>query len=148
VTSASKAQALRDLGADRTINRDAEYAATLGANSIDVVIDLVGGAKWPSLLDLLRPKGRYAVSGAVGGPLVELDLRTLYLKDLRFFGCTVLEPEVFGNLVKRIESGAIRPLVSAVYPLNEIGAAQVAFAQKDYIGKIVLTVPQDDQRTP
>lgn len=147
VTGASKAAALLELGADRTTPRDADYLATLGANSVDVVIDLVGGPKWPSLLDVLRPKGRYAVSGAVGGPLVELDLRTLYLKDLRFFGCTVLEPEVFGNLIKRIESGAIKPLVSAVYPLKEIAAAQVAFAQKNYIGKIVLTVTQDDQRT-
>ncbi|MDP5086956.1 MAG: alcohol dehydrogenase family protein [Yoonia sp.] len=147
VTSASKAQALRDLGAERTIDRIADYATELGVNSVDVVIDLVGGAKWPALLDVLRPKGRYAVSGAVGGPIVQLDLRTLYLKDLRFFGCTVLEPEVFGNLIKRIESGAIQPLVSAVFPLQDIATAQLAFAQKDYVGKIVLTVSQDAKRT-
>ncbi len=52
-----------------------------------------------------------AVSGAIAGPIVELDVRTLYLKDLSFFGCTVLEPQVFGNLVKLIEAGRIKPLV-------------------------------------
>ena len=103
----------------------------------------VGGDKWPGLLDVLRPKGRYVVSGAVGGPIVPLDLRTLYLKDLRFYGCTVLEPEVFGNLIKRIESRAIKPLVAATFPLREIGAAQAAFADKAYTGKIVLSVAAD-----
>ncbi len=76
--------------------------------------------------------------------MVALDVRTLYLKDLSFFGCTVLEPEVFGNLVKRIETGAIQPLVAATYPLKDISAAQEAFAQKAFTGKIVLTVAQDD----
>jgi NADPH:quinone reductase-like Zn-dependent oxidoreductase len=70
----------------KTLDRGNDLVAELGANSIDVVIDLVAGPKWPSLLDVLRPGGRYAVAGAIGGPLVELDIRTLYLKDLSFFG--------------------------------------------------------------
>lgn len=140
VTRAAKAQDLLDLGGARSIERDADYAAVLGHNSVDVVVDLVAGAQFPALLDVLRPKGRYAVSGAVGGPMVSLDVRTLYLKDLQFYGCTVLEPQVFGNLVRLIESGKIAPLVGAEYPLREINAAQVAFAEKAYTGKIVLTV--------
>lgn len=143
VTSSSKAQSLRDLGADVIVDRDADYVAALGANSVDVVVDLVAGPKWPSLLDVLRPRGRYAVSGAVGGPIVDLDVRTLYLKDLSFFGCTVLEPQVFGNLIKQIETKAIVPLVAATYPLQDIASAQVAFAEKAFTGKIVLTVTQD-----
>ena len=51
-----------------------------GSNSVDVVIDLVAGDKWPQYLEVLRPGGRYAVAGAIAGPLVELDVRTLYLK--------------------------------------------------------------------
>ena len=140
MTSASKAQSLRDLGADIIVDRDADYVAAVGASSVDVVLDLVAGDKWPALLEVLRPKGRYAVAGAVGGPIVNLDVRTLYLKDLALFGCTVLEPEVFGNLVKCIETGAIKPLVGAQFPLQDISAAQVAFAEKGYTGKIVLSV--------
>lgn len=140
VTSPSKADVLREIGADQTIARDDDYVALLGNDSIDVVIDLVAGQKWPSLLEVMRPGGRYAVAGAIGGPVVELDVRTLYLKDLSFFGCTVLEPEVFGNLIAHIENERIKPLVAEIYPLQEIGNAQAAFESKGHIGKIVLNL--------
>ncbi|PVB62429.1 alcohol dehydrogenase family protein [Labrenzia sp. 011] len=140
VTGASKAAALRDLGAAKTIGRNDDPVRELGTDSIDVVIDLVAGPGWPALLDVLRPGGRYAVSGAIAGPMVELDVRTLYLKDLSFFGCTVLDPEVFANLVGRIERGDIRPLVAATFPLREIASAQQAFGEKSHVGKIVLQV--------
>lgn len=140
VTSQSKAATLREIGADQTIARDDDYVALLGNDSVDVVIDLVAGQKWPSLLDVMRSSGRYAVAGAIGGPVVELDIRTLYLKDLSFFGCTVLEPEVFGNLIAHIENERIKPLVAETYPLQEIGNAQAAFESKRHIGKIVLSL--------
>ena len=136
VTSPSKAVLLRDLGARQTLGRDEDY----GQGRVDVVIDLVAGDRFPDLLDALRPGGRYAVSGAIGGPLVELDVRTLYLKDLSLFGCTVLDDGVFATLVRRIEAGEVRPLVAATWPLKEIGAAQEAFQQKAHLGKMVLTV--------
>ena len=138
VTSTSKAKTLLDLGAIQTLDRGDDLVAKIGANSVDVVIDLVAGPKWPSLLDVLRSGGRYAVAGAIAGPIVPLDVRTLYLKDLSFFGCTILEPQVFANLVGRIERKEIVPLVAETYPLRDIAAAQVAFGEKGYIGKIVL----------
>jgi NADPH:quinone reductase-like Zn-dependent oxidoreductase len=140
ITSPAKMDTLKDLGAELTLPRDADLVAALGAGSIDVVVDLVAGPAWPSLLDVLRPSGRYAVAGAIGGPLVELDVRTLYLKDLSFFGCTVLEPEVFGNLIGRIERSEIKPLVAEAFALDDINAAQAAFGAKGYTGKIVLKV--------
>lgn len=140
VTSPAKAATLTELGAARTLDRDADYVAALGASSVDVVVDLVAGPKWPSLLEVLRSGGRYAVAGAIAGPIVELDVRTLYLKDLSFFGCTKLEADVFGRLVSLIESGKIRPLVAETFPLREIGAAQRAFGEKGHTGKIVLEV--------
>lgn len=140
VTSAPKAADLINIGADETALREDDLVALLGESSVDVVIDLVAGTQWPQLLNVLRPGGRYAVSGAIGGPFVELDVRTLYLKDLSLFGCTVLEPEVFGNLVRRIENGQIRPLVAETYRLKMIHDAQEAFQSKSHIGKIVLTI--------
>lgn len=144
VTSQSKAESLLELGAAQTIDRETRPTEVLGENAVDVVIDLVGGQHWPDLLDLMKPGGRYAVSGAIGGHTVPLDLRTLYLKDLSFFGCTGLEPEVFPNLVQLIESGKIRPLVAATYPLRDIVSAQKAFAEKSHTGKIVLDVAEQD----
>ena len=140
VTSPSKADALRDLGAAQILTRTDTPSEILGPNSIDVVIDLVAGPGWPDLLDVLRPGGRYAVAGAVAGPIVELDVRTLYLKDLSFFGCTALDPQVFANLVRLIETGAIKPLVAQTFDLKEISMAQEVFQEKGYVGKIVLNV--------
>ena len=140
VTSPEKQSAMEKLGADRSIDRRSSLIETLGANSVDVVIDLVAGPGWPALLEVLRRHGRYAVAGAVAGPLVELDVRALYLKDISFHGCTALDPGVFANLVAQIETGAINPLVAEVFPLREIVAAQQAFADKNYVGKIVLDI--------
>lgn len=144
ITSPSKAQAMMDLGATTILNREDDFVSEIGGNSVDVVIDLVAGPKWPLLLEVLRPGGRYAVAGAIGGPIVELDVRTLYLKDLSFFGCTVLEPEVFGNLIGRIVRGEIKPLVAESHPLRDIAVAQKVFGEKGYIGKIVLKVDQSE----
>ncbi|WP_347717592.1 alcohol dehydrogenase family protein [Sphingomonas sp.] len=138
VARADKAAAVRAIGADRTIDRGADLLNELGRESVEVVIDVVGGSQFDELLQLLKRGGRYAVAGAIAGPIVSLDLRTLYLKDLRLLGCTVIEPTVFPNLVSYIERGEIRPLVAATYPLNEIVAAQQAFLEKAHIGKIVL----------
>lgn len=140
VTSPAKAESIMKLGAAVTLERDDDLVSKIGKNNVDVVIDLVAGPKWPSLLDVLRPGGRYAVAGAIGGSIVELDIRTLYLKDLSFFGCTVLEPQVFGNLVGRIERGEIVPLVAEVYPLQEISTAQKVFGEKGHTGKFVLQI--------
>ncbi len=138
ITSASKRELVLELGADTVITRNDDLIETLGKNSVDVVIDLVAGEQWPAFLEILRPKGRYAVSGAIGGALVELDVRTLYLKDLSFFGCTVLEPKVFANLVHHIEQGNIKPLVAKTFPLEAINQAQAEFVEKAHVGKIVL----------
>jgi NADPH:quinone reductase-like Zn-dependent oxidoreductase len=140
VTSPAKSDALSKLGADETLSRETDLLGVPGANSVDVVIDLVAGDKWPQYLEVLRPGGRYAVAGAIAGPLVELDVRTLYLKDLSLFGCTVLEPEVFNNLIKRIEQAAIKPVVARTFTLEEICEAQTLFLKKQHVGKIVLRI--------
>jgi NADPH:quinone reductase-like Zn-dependent oxidoreductase len=140
MTSPAKSDALRKLGADETISRETDLIVVPGSNSMDVVIDLVAGDKWPQYLEVLRPGGRYAVAGAIAGPLVELDVRTLYLKDLSLFGCTVLEPEVFNNLIKGIEQGAIKPVVAQTFTLEEICDAQTLFLKKQHVGKIVLRI--------
>ena len=139
ITSESKQEALRTLGADDTLTRDCNWLAYAKDKPFDVVIDLVAGPRWPELLDMMKPFGRYAVSGAIAGHTVPLDVRTLYLKDLQLLGCTVLSEGVFANLVKRIEKGDISALVSKTYPIDEIKQAQIDFEQKAHIGKLVLT---------
>jgi len=134
MTSASKADAVRDAGAQDILDR----GDTPPAQSHTVVIDVVGGPGFPALLDALKPGGRYAVSGAIAGPIVETDLRTVYLNDLTLYGSTYQPRETFAKLVDVINSGALRPLISKTYPLADIRKAQEDFASKRYPGKLVL----------
>jgi len=138
VAGAAKTAQVENLGAARVICRDADLVAALGRESIDVVIDVVGGPQFPQLLEVLRHAGRYAVAGAIAGPLVTLDLRTLYLKDLRLLGCTIPEAHVFEHLVRYIEREEIKPVVANTYPLEAIVQAQQDFLAKTHIGKLVL----------
>ncbi len=135
-TSRAKAAELRALGADETVARDGEFPT----RAFDVVLDLVGGPRWSALIDGLRNGGRYVTAGAIAGPIVELDLRTLYLRDLTFFGCTHQPSNVFTDLVGYIEAGDVRPVVAETYPLRDLRNAQEAFLAKSHVGKIGIRV--------
>ena len=127
------------LGADRLLPRaPGDLRAALGDEAITVVADIVGGAYWPSLIDILERGGRYTCSGAIAGPVVSLDLRTFYLRDLTFAGSTVIAPEVTKNIVKYIEAGAIKPALAATFPLSELRQAQADFIAKKHTGNIVV----------
>lgn len=134
-------QALIELGVNAVVDRGTDVLQSVGASTMDVVVDVVGGEQFPGLLATLKPRGRYATSGAVAGPQVELDLRDLYLKDLTLFGCTFHPPSVFTDLIGYVESGRLRPLLAATYPLAEVHAAQERFLAKDFVGKIAILPP-------
>ena len=136
--SASKAEAVASLGADLVLDRGADIVKELGRDSVHMVVDLVAGPGWAPLLDVLKRGGRYSTAGAIAGPMVELDVRTLYLKDLTLRGSTYQDEVVFSNLVQYIERGEIKPVVSGTYPLSEIHQAQEDFLAKGFVGKLVL----------
>ncbi|MEE4015327.1 alcohol dehydrogenase family protein [Roseibium sp. FZY0029] len=136
VTSPQKPAELQRLGADETLDRD----AVPPEQSFDVVLDLVGGPSWGRLIDALGNRGRYVTSGAIAGPIVELDLRTLYLRDLTLIGSTYQPDSVFQDLVRYIEAGEIRPVIAKTYPLRELQAAQEKFLEKSFVGKIAIDV--------
>lgn len=142
LSSPSKFSQVKALGADLVVSRDADLVAELGSQSVDVVIDLVAGDQWPSFLEVLRRGGRYVTAGAIAGPISQIDVRTLYLKDLTLFGCTFQEDEVFENLIRYIEAGEIHPVVAKVYPLHDIAQAQEDFLSKKHTGKLVLVPPR------
>jgi NADPH:quinone reductase-like Zn-dependent oxidoreductase len=141
IAAKPKLDALRLLGADRVIDRDTSLIATLGENALDLVIDNVAGPVFAEALRLLRPGGRYVSSGAIASPLVNMDMRTLYLKDLTLMGCTTWDEAVFPNLIGYIERGEIRPLVAKTFPLARIAEAQREFLEKNHVGKYVLIPP-------
>ncbi|SDO89539.1 NADPH:quinone reductase [Desulforhopalus singaporensis] len=144
VAGQAKMAAIRALGADKTIVRGTNLVDALGQSSIDVVIDNVGGENFAQLLKLLVRGGRYVSSGAIAGPMVFMDLRDLYLKDLSLTGCTAWNETVFPNLIGYIERDEIRPLVANTYHLKDISVAHQNFIKKKHVGNFVLIPPAPD----
>ena len=141
IAGKSKMDAVRLIGADQVIDRQHDIVSILGEDSVDVVIDNVAGPAFGDLLKVLKRGGRYASSGAIGGPLVTLDMRTFYLKDLTLIGCTAWDEPVFPNLIGYIERGELRPLVAKTFRLDQIAQAQREFLEKAHVGKFVLLPP-------
>ncbi|MEO0929540.1 MAG: alcohol dehydrogenase family protein [Pseudomonadota bacterium] len=139
MASEAKHHDVARLGPDRILPRaphDLRHA--LGNEKITVVADVVGGPDWPKLIDVIERGGRYTCSGAIAGPMVTLDLRTFYLRDLTFVGSTVITAEVMPNLIRYIQDGEIKPALAATYPLTQLHEAQAAFIAKEYTGNIVV----------
>ncbi|NRB02226.1 MAG: zinc-binding dehydrogenase, partial [Rhodobacteraceae bacterium] len=141
ITSPSKIDQIKALGADTVLPRNTDLIATLGERSVDVVVDNVAGPDFPKMMKLLKPGGRLVSSGAIAGPIVDLDMRDMYLKDIRLIGTTAWDAPVFPNLIRYIEAGEIRPLLARSYPLQDIAQAQADFMEKTHVGNFVLIPP-------
>jgi NADPH:quinone reductase-like Zn-dependent oxidoreductase len=138
IAGESKMAQIRAIGADRVLRRGDDPLSILGAHSMDVVFDNVAGDGFGSLLQVLKRGGRYASSGAIAGPLVNLDMRTFYLNDLTLIGCTAWDEPVFPDLISYIERGELQPLVARTFPLERIADAQREFLEKKHVGNFVL----------
>ena len=114
------------------------WHAAIGRDTVTVVADIVGGPYFAVVIAVLARGGRYTCSGAIAGPVVALELRTFYLRDLTFTGSTVVPPHVFHDLVRYIEAGEIKPLLAATYPLSQLRDAQQAFIDKAHVGNIAV----------
>ena len=143
ITSSAKVDAVSALGAEGVALRDRGDWVTriqdmLQAESIDVVADVVAGPLFNDLINLLRPEGRYTTAGAFAGAVVQLDLRTIYLKHLEIHGSSQGTRAAFKRLLQYIESGKISPNLFATYPLSDFKRAQTDFINKNYVGKLVV----------
>jgi NADPH:quinone reductase-like Zn-dependent oxidoreductase len=143
LTSKTKMDGVRVLGADAVLDRkqkdlEQKIRKITAGGEVDVVTDVVGGDGFSMCFNLLCRGGRYVTSGAIAGPIVELDLRTLYLKDLEMHGATVMPVGIFENLVGYIEKGEIRPLLAKEFSIFDIKQAQEEFLAKKHIGNFVI----------
>ena len=151
VTSRGKEEAMRKIGAEASVLRGEgdlveEVNRVTNGQPIDVVADLVAGPMFNDLLRILRLEGRYTTAGAIGGPVVQLDLRTMYLKQLELHGSSQGTRTAFRRLVRYIEEGRIRSLLDRTFPLSQFHQAQEAFMAKSYVGKLVV-VPDSKWET-
>jgi len=145
VVGAGKEEAVMTIGAEGTITRgkgnflEAVSKITMNA-PIDVVVDTVSGPMLPDLIEILTPQGRYVTCGAMGGPMVEIDMRRIYLKNLELHGASQGTRRDFAAVRDYALSGKIKPLVAGIFALDELGQAQEAFKKKAFVGKLVVAV--------
>ena len=139
LTRAGNEDRVRELGADRVLTREPgrDLAERIGGR-VDVVADVVGGAGFSSLLAALRPFGRYVVAGAIAGPHVEADLRTIYLNQLALLGSSFGTHEDFAAVIGLIAEERLGPVLARTYPLHELATAQQDFLAKRYFGKLAV----------
>jgi NADPH:quinone reductase-like Zn-dependent oxidoreductase len=145
IAGKEKISLVQAIGADRVIARGNDIVAELGEDTVDAVVDNVAGSAFGGMLKLLKRGGRYVSSGAIAGPLVTLDMRDFYLKDITLIGCTAWDEPVFPNLISYIEKDEIRPLVAKTFALDQIVEAQREFTKKEHVGKFVLIPPPLDK---
>lgn len=151
IVGKGKEQQVLDIGAEAVITRQTDdlvgdVARATAGQPIDVVADLVAGPMFNDLITILRPEGRYTTAGAIGGPVVQLDLRRIYLKHLQIHGSSQGTRSAFQRLVRYIEDGNIKALLAKTFPLSRIHDAQRAFMEKHHVGKLV--VQPDAKWTP
>ena len=109
-----------------------------GHDGFTLIVDLVGGDGWSTLLESLCPHGRLVISGAISGAAATLDLRKLYLNNWSLLGRTEQTSTSFQTLVDHVNAGRLKPLVHATYPLSQLAEAQAEFMAKAHVGKIVI----------
>ncbi len=117
----------------------ADLRAAIWREAVTVAADIVAGPYFSTVINALERGGRYVTSGAIAGPIVELDMCILYLMDLSFYGSTVTPPQAFRNIVRYLKQGALTPTLAATYPLGRFKAGQQAFIDKVHTGNIVVT---------
>jgi NADPH:quinone reductase-like Zn-dependent oxidoreductase len=145
IAGGSKLDQVRDVGPDAVIDRgvpdlQAAIMDMAPGGRVDVTADVVGGETYTAMIASLRRGGRYVTAGAIAAPIVDLDLRTLYLHDLELIGATVFQPYVYRNLIGYIERGEIRPLLAKTFTLDDIAEAQSQFIKKSHVGKFVIDI--------
>jgi len=152
VSSDEKERVAREAGADETLRSDGPWkdeVKEVSEGGVDVVIDPVGGDRFTDSLRSLRENGRCVVVGFTGGSIPEVKVNRLLLKNIEVVGAgwgayVMDKPEVnaaigaaVGDL---IESGFVRPLVGARYPLERAADALKLIDSRGATGKVVLDV--------
>jgi putative PIG3 family NAD(P)H quinone oxidoreductase len=151
--SAEKCAACEQLGAERAINyREADFVEVVrqatGGRGVDVILDMVGGDYVARNIESLATEGRLVVIALQKGSTVELNMRPWLTKRLTITASTLrarsaAEKGAIAEAVREhvwplLESGSVRPIIHATFPLRSAAEAHQLLESGRHIGKIVL----------
>ena len=156
VRNAEKAAAIADLGADIIVDTSRERLADVlkaqleQGYGVDIAIDCLGGKDMGACLHYLNRGARWIMIAALAGTLTEVDLKNIYVRNVRIIGSTLrsrapeMKARILAELVEKVwpkvESGEVKPTIHKVLPITEAEAAQDILYKGQNIGKVVLTV--------
>jgi putative PIG3 family NAD(P)H quinone oxidoreductase len=153
--SAEKCTACERLGAERAVNyRDADFVAEIraltGGRGVNVVLDMVGGEYFARNIEALALEGRLVEIATLSGAKAELNIQTIMQRRLTVTGSTlrarpVAEKGAIASALRQhvwplLESGAVKPIIYATFPLRDAAAAHRMMESGVHIGKLVLVV--------
>jgi NADPH:quinone reductase-like Zn-dependent oxidoreductase len=144
--SAAKLERARELGAAAVIHHYEqdifeEIRRLTNRRGVDVVIEHVGEATWPTSVRSLARGGRLVTCGATTGYNGSLDLRALFAKQLTIQGSYMGTKSELLQAARLFFAGRLKPAIDRVYPLAEAAAAHLRLGESAQFGKIVLDVP-------
>lgn len=153
VSSEPKARAALESGANVVLRSDAEWKdralELTDGRGVDLVWDPVGGDRVLDTMRALAPGGRWVVVGFTGGPIPNVPLNRVLLRNIDVVGSYIggyLAQERDGRqrlnarLVELLAGGHIRPVLGATYALEDGADALRAIDARQAIGKVVLRV--------
>jgi NADPH:quinone reductase len=150
VSSDEKELIAREAGADEVVRSDGRWREDvlgLTDGGVDVVFDPVGGDRFLDSLRVLREDGRLLVIGFAAGDIPEVRVNRLLLRNTSlvgvFWGGYVmakpdLNREIGARVAELVDSGAIRPIVGARFPLERGADALRLLDERGATGKVVL----------
>lgn len=158
VRSREKAELIKHLDADRVVVTNEEDIVDVlkeeleAGHSVDVAIDCLGGEIMGKCIHYLTHGARWIMIAALVGQKTEIDLRNVYVRNVRIIGSTLrsrhpdFKAKLLAKLVNevwpKVEQGLIKPTIFKVLPIEKAEEAQDLLYKGQSVGKVVLTVQQ------
>jgi NADPH2:quinone reductase len=149
VSTEEKAEVARAAGAAHAVLVDGFRDAVKELGNVDVVVDPVGGDRFTDSLRCLRPEGKLLVIGFTAGDIPTVKVNRLLLNNVDVVGVgwgafALARPgfvaQQWAALEPHLRAGALDPIVSATFPLEQAGAALATIDERRVTGKVVLEV--------
>ncbi|MEQ9414262.1 MAG: zinc-binding dehydrogenase, partial [Cyclobacteriaceae bacterium] len=110
------------------------------AGGFDVIIDSAGGQQFGALLEMAYPGARVVIYGRTAGMISNISPKTLFWKQISLFGTTMGTTDEFLSMLDFIDKHQLKPVIDAVFPLENINDAFKKMDEGKQFGKIVLSI--------